>query len=231
VRPRSPIAVAKKQPIWIVPAAAAILFAGALAIVLIGRRPTNHAVTVASVVPVPKPSASAEHGETTLFANPARVDASDLYPRVKARALAWNADARLVSITAMPVLGDKVDLTKDNAEIVYVFGVDLSARAQPLGHLAVTVRQSGMDQALWSGALKTGPASGRTPLNVVEPNCVFDAAARAAHASGVPAATAMKLRYEADGTPRKGVWTARVPGHAELDRVIDGQTCAVVVRR
>jgi hypothetical protein len=152
---------------------------------------------------------------------------------VKARALAWNADARLVSITATPVLGDKVDLTKDNAEIVYLFGVDLSARARPFGHLAVTVRRSGMDEAPWSEAAKTGPAGARAaPLfNVVEPNCVFDAAAKAAHASGVPAATAMKLRYEADGTPRRGVWLARVPGHAELDRMIDGQTCAIVTRR
>jgi len=223
----------KKQWIWIVPAAAAIVLAGAMAIVLMGGRETKSVVTVPSVAPVPKPSASAERGETPLFADPARVDPSDLYPRVKARALAWNADARLSSITATPVLGDKVDLTKDDAEIVYLFGVDPSARVHPFGHLAVTVRRSGMDEAPSSEPAKTGPAGVRAapPINVVEPNCVFDAAAKAAHASGVPAATAMKLRYEADGTPRRGVWTARVPGHAELDRVIDGQTCAIVTRR
>jgi hypothetical protein len=138
----------------------------------------------------------------------------------------------LVSIAASPVVGDKVDLTQPGGEIVYVFVADTSARTPPFGHLAVTVRRGGIEQSPTGDTGK--PASGTaraaaSNVKVVEPNCVFDAAAKAAHASGVPAASVMKLRYEADPTSKRGVWTARVPGKSELDRVIDGQTCAILV--
>src|SRR5262249_20119467 len=95
----------------------------------------------------------------------------------------------------------------------------------PFGQLAVTVRRQGIDQGTSS------PPNPRASGRVAEPNCVFDAAAKATHASGVPAAQPFKLRYEADAALKRGVWTARVAGKSELGRVIDGQTCAVVVRR
>jgi hypothetical protein len=172
--------------------------------------------------------------ETAFYRDPARVDASDLYPRVKERALAWNPDARLVSISASPVVGDKVDLTQYDAEIVYIFGAD-SARSPPFGHLAIAARRGGLEQSPWTEAPRPRAPNAKAPapptLRVVEPNCVFDAAARAAHASGIPAGTVMKLRYEGDSSLNRGIWTARVLGRAELDRVIDGQSCAILVRR
>jgi hypothetical protein len=204
-------------------AAAGILGAGALAILLLGKHgappgaPSAEALQKATSPP-PVPSAPPPRADG--LTDPSHIDASDLYPKVKQRAVAWNADARLVSITANPVVGDKVDLTQAGGEIVYVFAADASARTPPFGHLSVTVRRGGIEQSSTSSS----------SLKVVEPNCVFDAAAKAAHASGVPAATAMKLRYEADATTKRGVWTAKVPGKGQLDRVIDGQTCAVVVR-
>ena len=235
-RPRPPIGVRKKKPNWVLPAAAAaIVLAGAGAILLL-RRGSE------SVRPAPQPSAvvtpvvTAEPTRPELpFGDPARVDPSDLYPKVKQRALTWNANARLVSIAATPVVGDKVDLTQDGGEIVYLFGIDLSARARPLARLAVTVRRGGIEQTPVSEPVRATAPNGRTPaptsIQVGEPNCVFDAAAKAARASGIPAATPMKLRYEADDKLKRGVWTAKAPGRADLDRVIDGQTCAIILRR
>jgi hypothetical protein len=235
VRPRlEPLA--KKQPNWVVPAAAGgILAAGALAIAFLGHRgepPGAPPATSTRPAISPPPAESAPSRADTL-ADPAHADASDLYPKVKQRAVAWNADARLVSMAASPVVGDKVDLTRPDGEIVYVFVADPSARTPPFGRFAVTVRRGGIEQSTSPEPAKTAPANARaaaTTLKVVEPNCVFDAAAKAAHASGVPASTVMKLRYEADPSSKRGVWTARVAGRSDLDRVIDGQTCAVVVR-
>jgi hypothetical protein len=236
LRPRPPIGVRKKKPNWVLPAtAAAIILAGAGAILLLRRGGE-------SARPAPQPSAvvtpvvTAEPTQSELpFPDPARVDPSDLYPKVKQRALAWNADAHLVSIAATPVVGDKVDLTADGGEIVYHFGTDLSARARPLARLSVTVRRGGIEQAPVSEPVRATAPNARTPaptsIQVGEPNCVFDAAAKAARASGIVAATPMKLRYEADNKLKRGVWTAKVPGRADLDRVIDGQTCAIIVRR
>ena len=44
------------------------------------------------------------------------VDPSDLYPRAQEQALAWNRDARLVSISAAPVVRDKVEFTGPEGE-------------------------------------------------------------------------------------------------------------------
>jgi hypothetical protein len=243
-RPRPSLEPKGNERRWLVPVAAlGILLTGVLAIVLLGKR--NAPVTVAPPAPVALAalSAPAAPSEPPLFANPSRVDPSDLYPKIKQRALAWNAEARLLSITASPVVGDKVDLSQDGAEIVYVFRTEMSARSNPLNYLSITARRGGIEQAPWADGPKPAavkPAAGkpaapadRTPATtaVGEPNCVFDAAAKAAHASGVPASSVMKLRYEGDPGLRRGVWTAKVAGHAELDRVMDGQSCAIVVRR
>jgi hypothetical protein len=129
-----------------------------------------------------------------------------------------------------------------------VVRADYSARTPPFGRLAVTARRGGLEQVPIAELAKPLPvkpagkataksiaantkAPSSSPAAVVEPNCVFDAAAKAARASGVPAGTVMRLRYETDLTLNRGVWTARVPGRAELDRVMDGQTCAIVPRR
>jgi hypothetical protein len=232
LRPEPP---AKKQPNWVVPAAAAgILGAGAVAVLLLGKRgaPPGDA-PAASSAQSPRPAEPAPPPRADTFADPARVDPSDLYPKVKQRAVAWNADARLISIAAGPVVGDKVDLTQAGGEIVYLFAADTSARTPPFGHLAVTVRRGGIEQTPTAEPAKPAAnarAAATSTIKVVEPNCVFDAAAKAAHASGVPATTVMKLRYEADPVSKRGVWFAKVPGKGDLDRIIDGQTCAVVVR-
>jgi hypothetical protein len=216
--------------------AGAMILAGALSIVLLGRRRSSDgkASVQTLVTPAPPASEATARRLTPGLGDVSRADASDLYPKAKQRALAWNSDARLVSITASPVIADKVDLTQEDAEIVYLFAPSPAGRGAIYGHLTVTMRQTGIEQSASTETSKPGPAKARapaaTPIDVVEPNCVFDAAAKAAHASGIPPRTEMKLRYESDGA-RRGVWTARVPGHGELDRVIDGQTCTILTRR
>jgi len=105
---------------------------------------------------------------------------------------------------------------------------------RPLTRLAIDVRRTGIDQGPANEpARSTGPnpRAAAVPVPVVEPNCVFDAAAKAAHASGIPATSPMKLRYEGDEKLKRGIWTAKVQGRTDLDRTIDGQTCAIVTRK
>lgn len=216
--------------------AGAMILAGALCIVLLGQRRSGDGKASAQTLVTPAPTASeaAARRLTTGLGDVSRADASDLYPKAKQRALSWNSDARLVSITASPVVGDKVDLTREDAEIVYLFAASPTGRGAIDGHFTVTMRQTGIEESSSTEASRPGPAKARAaaapPTEVVEPNCVFDMAAKAAHASGIPPLTEMKLRYQSDGA-RRAVWTARVPGHGELDRLIDGQTCTILTRR
>jgi hypothetical protein len=223
--------------------AAIILLAGGLVLWLLARRGEERSreweaaasAALAANQPAPAPSASASP-----LGDLAKIDISDLYPKVKQRAEQWSPNPRLISIAASPVIGSKVDLTAADGEIVYQFAARLEAMGheQPPGRLALHVTRQGI-----KAAPGTEPEKGRTatavrdplaqavPSDPGEPNCVSDAAAKAARASGIPAAMPMKVRYEVDPILRRGVWIAKVDGKRELDRVIDGKTCAVVVRR
>jgi hypothetical protein len=224
--------------------AAIIVVAGGLVLWLLARRGEEKsreweaaasAELAASQAPPPATSASASPlGDLT------KIDVSDLYPRIRQRAEQWSPNPRLISIAAGPVVGSKVDLTATDGEIVYQFAARLEAMGheQPPGRLALHVTRQGIKAAPGIEPEKARPAkAARDPLPQAvpsdpgEPNCVSDAAAKAARASGIPAATPMKLRYEVDPILRRGVWLAKVEGKRELDRVIDGKTCAVVVRR
>jgi len=201
-----------------------IVLAGALALVLLSRRSEEKSRELSASASATEPSASAPPKSDSPLGDLTRIDVSDLYPKVKQQAARWSSGARLVSITASPVVGSKVDLSAAGSEIIYLFaaGADATGREQPPGRLAVRVTRDG---------IKYGPASEQVTSDPGEPNCVSDAAVKAARASGIPASIPVKLRYEADKTLRRGVWTARVEGKRDLDRVIDGQTCAIVVRR
>jgi hypothetical protein len=221
---------------------AMIVLAGAVALFVLSRRSgdtkTEEAVAVSAPAPFVSASATIRSHDSPL-GDLTRVDASDLYPKIKERAAQWSTGARLISISASPVVGSKVDLSATGGEIVYQFAAGFSAtgREQPAGRLALRVTRDGIKPAPASEPANVRPETGRDPLAAPiptdpgEPNCVSEAAAKVAHASGIPANTAMKLRYEVDRTLRRGVWTAKVDGRRDLDRVIDGKTCAIVTRR
>ena len=103
-----------------------------------------------------------------------------------------------------PVVGTQVDLSAPGSELVYQFaaGVDATGREQPPGRLALRVTREGIKPCAASEPA-TSPGG--------EPNCVSDAAAKAARASGIPANQPMKLRYEVDRALRRGVWIATAP--------------------
>src|SRR4029079_15323173 len=95
----------------------------------------------ASEVPQPATSVSASP-----LGDLARVDVSDLYPKIKQRAEQWSPGARLTSISASPLVGSKVDLTATDGEIVYQFAArpEAMGREQPPGRLALHVTRQGI---------------------------------------------------------------------------------------
>jgi hypothetical protein len=219
-----------------------IVLAGGLVLWMLARRGEERSreweaaasAALAANTPPPAPSASASPlGDLT------KIDISDLYPKVKQRAEQWSPNPRLISIAASPVIGSKVDLTAADGEIVYQFAARLEAMGheQPPGRLALHVTRQGIKPAaVTEEKQRIEPASRNAkaaadPGDPGEPNCVSDAAAMAARGSGIPANRPMKLRYEVDKILRRGVWIAKVDGKRELDRIIDGKTCAIVVRR
>jgi hypothetical protein len=208
---------------------AIIVLAGGVTLVLLARRSEQKSVEWSAAISTPPPSASAPPTNPAAISplgDLTRVDVSDLYPKIKQQAAQWSSGARLTSIAASPVVGNKVDMSAAGGEIVYQFAAtpDHAGREQPRGRLALRVTREG---------IKPAPANERESADTDpgEPNCVSEAAAKAAHASGIPSNTPMKLRYEADRALRRGVWTAKVDGHRDLERVIDGKTCAIVTRR
>jgi hypothetical protein len=222
--------------------AAIIVVAGGLVLWLLARRGEERSreweaaasAALAANAPPPAPSASASP-----FGDLTQVDVSDLYPKVKQRAEQWSPNPRLISIVAGPVVGSKVDLTAADGEIVFQFAARLEAMGheQPPGRVALHVTRQGIKPTPVSEEkprvqpASRDPLAAAAPVDPGEPNCVSDAAAKAARASGIPANAPMKLRYEVDKILRRGVWTAKVEGKRELERIIDGKTCAIVVRR
>ena len=137
----------------------------------------------------------------------------------------------LQSIAAGPVVGDKVDLLASDGAVVYVFAKRDAPLSSGPGRLALTVTRNGIQSSPMPEPAKAEGSAREAPLQIGEPNCVFDAAVKAAHASGIPAELPMRLRYEADAASRRSVWTAKIPGRRDLDRVMDGQSCAVLLRK
>ncbi len=203
-----------------------IVVAGGVVLFVLARREheTNPPLDAPTVMASASSAPPAPGAEPSPLGDLTRVDVSDLYPTIKQRAAQWSSDARLVSIVAVPVIGSKVDLSAAGGEIVYQFAAarDATGREKPRGRLDLRVTRDG---------IKPQPSNEATTAEAIEPNCVSDAAARAAHASGIPSNVRMKLRYEVDRVLGRGVWTAKVDGRRDLDRTIDGKTCAIIVRR
>ena len=94
------------------------------------------------------------------------------------------------------------------------------------------VTSAGMKQSSSDGAPPAATGGARLrDLPVPEPNCVFGAAVRGARASGLAKEANVTLRYGADKSLGRAVWTVRSMEHPEQERIVDGQTCAIVTRR
>ena len=182
--------------------------------------------TAISTKPPPPPSATVAP-EVVVIADPKQVDPSDLYPRARARATKWSPDARLVSIVARPAADKKIDLTAADARIAYTFfskGHDPRGK-DPTGRYVVTIVATGASDA-------TAPGNLADDKNAVdEPLCVSWQALKAVRASGVPADQAVDLVYQMDAGLGRAIWTATVPGKKDLERLVDGNNCAIVRRR
>jgi hypothetical protein len=157
--------------------------------------------------------------------DPSAVDPMDVLGRARTRALAWSRDALLVSLRAQPVLSGRVNLASGGT-IEYWFGKPtgegFGAGAKVAGrrlHLTLTSGGTQVDEAPAGG--------GRAAL---EPNCPLDEAVRKAQAAGMPLGTPVSVGYEMDDKHKKPAWRVSVTGDDSLTRVLDGWTCAILIR-
>jgi hypothetical protein len=152
--------------------------------------------------------------------DPAKVDPTDLLPKVRKRIAAWDPEPKLIDISVTRAKNGLVDLNEPGAEIVYRFlsdRPDTSAKANARERMQITLRNgpSEPEQGSAPATEKTGP----------EPTCVWSAAWRAATSTGLSAAGPVDARY---GVPAKGgdpVWTLTAAGQPPV--VLDGQRCAI----
>lgn len=223
--PSSRSSSSSSKPILLVASGVALLAIGAVAFVALRGGEADAPVEVAAPPPPPPKAAPDE----ITIAMPSHVDPAELSPAVQYRARAWNPSARLLSISASPVVETHVDLEAAEAKLVFTY---LSGKQDPAlapspneGRFIVTVEKEGAMQASFPSA------PGDSKALVDEPLCVFSAAMRSGRASGIPADEKIDAKYEWDSVLRRAVWTLTVPGKKELTRYVDGQSCAIVTRR
>jgi hypothetical protein len=208
-------------------AAAAVVAVGAVALRIWSA--DAPAPSTATNAPSPPKATTAPAAGAFVVSYPAAADPNDLYLPARAKALQWNAKARLLSIAAQPLKDQAVDLTTPGAHIVYTFFAPkqdaVLARAnQGEGRFVVTVTAAEATTNATAGAA-TDDRSG-----VDEPTCLFSLAAKAAHAAGLPSDAPAELTYARDATLARPVWIASVPGKPGSEQVVDGQSCAILRR-
>jgi hypothetical protein len=152
------------------------------------------------------------------------VDPMDVLAKAKTRALAWSKDALLVSMRVHPVVSGHVDVSSGGA-IEYWFGMPTGEGFGPGAKIAgkrfhVTIDQAGVHVEEAAGA------PGRAAL---EPNCPLDAAAHAALSAKLPAGPLL-ADYEVTAQAERPVWKMSPDGSDTPVRLVDGQSCAVLVR-
>lgn len=180
----------------------------------------------ASQSPAPVKAPAPAPGEIVIVA-PESTNPDDLSVPAQYRARAIDPDAKLLSVRAGPVVGDDVDLTAFDAQIVYTYlasDKEKGGGASP-SRFVVTVIEGGAMQA-------TFPATPSDAKTVVEePLCVFSAAIRAGRASGIPEDAKITATYEYDNVLDRAVWKLDVEDQKELTRYIDGKSCAILTSR
>jgi hypothetical protein len=156
---------------------------------------------------------------------PDRTSPGDLLARARTRALGWNKEATLVSITAAPVGDGTVDL-RSGGRITYEFGTPTGEGFGPgtkvgAARFFVEVGSSGTDVREGAGE----PARATT-----EPTCPLDEAVAKARASGLPKDVPLTASYGMSERHDKAVWTIEVSDTRDRARTLDAFNCAILVR-
>lgn len=178
--------------------------------------------------PPPPPRPVIAPGEIRI-ADASEANPDDFSAAALHRAREFSSIARLLSISAGPVVDGYVDLTAPDAQIAFTYFADKQdpalAPSAKSGRFVVTVSEEGAMQAEFPAA----PSDAKAIVD--EPLCVFSAAIRAGRASGIPADSPIHAVYELDPSLRRAVWKLTVPNQKDLTRFIDGQSCAILANR
>lgn len=181
--------------------------------------------------PIPQ-KPSPRDGEPVRAPDLHHVDVVDLVEQAREIARRYDQQAALVSIRVRDgVVGGLVDLTGAHAvhlEFAWLYYDKTKApgRDKTEGRVWLiarggrfTAQQLGGAHELWNHGA-AGP----------DPRCSARAAWTAAVRAGLPENAAVSMRYGAHfpgGPGKRYVWTLGVDGHQEMERVVDGATCAV----
>jgi hypothetical protein len=152
------------------------------------------------------------------------LDPMELLGKAKTRALAWSKDAVLVSLRAHPVVSGRVDVSSSGS-IEYWFGKPTGEGFAPGAKIAGKPLHVTIDQ----GGVHVDEAAGTSGRVALEPNCPLDAAAHAALATKLPAGPLL-ASYEVNDRAGRPVWQISPEGSDGPVRLLDGQSCAVLVR-
>ena len=174
--------------------------------------------------PAPPPPPTPVPGEIRV-ASLSEFSPDDAVAAAQHRAREYSPNARLLSISASPVVGTFVDLNPDDAQVVFTYFAADGDSPSKNHRFIVTVGKQGAMQADFPSAPTDAKAV------VEEPLCVFSAAIRAGRASGIPDDAPIHAVYELDTSLRRAVWKLTVPEQKDLTRYIDGNTCAIIANR
>ena len=208
---------------------AAVAIVGVLA--LGGGGIAVFALTRGGGAEAPAPTASAPPPSTAspertiggvAVADAARVDPTDLLPKMKPRVTAWSTEAKLLEILVVKAKNGTVNLTEPGGEVVVRF---LSEKTDPRAPKGKETTRQRMQFVVKQGAGEPehGPGAAGDKA-VAEPNCVWSAAHRAAVKGGLPLAGPTDARYGWDAKANAEVWVI-TSGAQRV--VVDGNTCAI----
>jgi hypothetical protein len=228
VRPSRPAAVepaspgAKKALPWVV------LGVGLLAIGVAAAALSPHKVSETAVPSVAPPKSSAEAAPVDPndlhIEDRTRVDPLEVLGRAKARALAWQKDATLVSIHAEGVALGRVNLNAGGT-VEYTFGKPSAPGFGP--NARVTGKR--LRIALGSQGTTVDEAPPRDASAAPDPTCPIEDAEKKSEAAGLHTNGAVNVTYEVSDKYKKAVWKIASPDGGQV-RTVDGWSCVILIR-
>lgn len=153
------------------------------------------------------------------------VDPTDVIHLVRARVGDGEppVHVKLLGITVHRAHEGKVHLDDDEAHVTYEY---LVIHRDPRAEEERTAER--VTFTLQATPPEVKKAEEKVNIQTVdEPTCVWNAAWRAAVASGLSDKAHLDVSYAWDEASRQAVWTFSEPANPEMTRVIDGKTCAI----